>query len=228
MKLNRKNKFMRTLAVIIVLTFVLMPSGALAEQNEFSYVHDPRENPSAMKDVVENPDAVYGFSPDPESERLGTFAEYDWTDPKVVEEAHQTRVAYHESFQSMYDMLFEMRDAGKSIEEMARAVSAERNRLRLEAGKDDPEALAKTKESNLAAYGNEEGPTADSLYEKYGSWEVVIQKAFGTNAGMDACCGLYDEYYELYVELGMIPEQAECDIDAEPSLLPQDAELCAR
>ena len=206
MKLNRVNQFIRILALVLTLTLVSMLFGASAEQYAFLYVHDPRENPYAMEDAIENPDAVYGFSPNPESVRLGTFAEYDWTDPQVVEEARQKRIAYHESFQSMYDMLFEMRDAGKSIEEMARAVSAERNRLRLEACKDDPEALAKSKESNLAKYGREEGPTADFLYEKNGSWEAVIQGAFGTNAGMDACCGLYDEYYDLYVELGMVSE----------------------
>ena len=209
MKLNGKKLFVRILALIVALTCVFMLPGALAEQKAFSYEHDPRENPYAMMDAVENPEAVYGFSPNPESERLGAFAEYDWTDPQIAEKARQTRIEYHESFQSLYDMLFEMRDEGKSIEEMARAVSAERNRLRLESYKDIPEALAKTKESNLAAYGHEEGPTADFLYEKYGSWEAVIQKAFGTNAGMDACCGLYDEYYDLYVELGMIPDSSD-------------------
>lgn len=169
-----------------------------------AYFHDPRENPSAMADIVENPDAVYGFSPDPESSRLGAYAEYDWTDPEVVEKGRQDRIAYHESLNGLYAILFEMRSDGASIEEMARAVSAERNRLRLESYRDDPDGLEKVKKSNLETYGDENGPTADSLFEKYGSWETVIQKAFGTNAGMDACVGLYDDYYSLYVELGMI------------------------
>lgn len=169
-----------------------------------AYIHDPRENPSAMADIIENPDAVYGFSPNPESSRLGSYADYDWTDPEVVEKGRQDRIAYHESLYSMYAMLHEMRDAGKSIEEMARAVSAERNRLRLESYRDDPEGLEKVKKSNLETYGDENGPSADSLFAKYGSWETVMQKAFGTNAGMDACVGLYDDYYTLYIELGMI------------------------
>ena len=104
----------------------------------------------------------------------------------------------------MVDILYRMREEGATIEEMARAVSAERNRLRLESHKDDPEALAKTRSSNLKTYGNEEGPTADSLYEKYGSWATVMQKAFSPNMGMDACCGLYDENYDLYRELGLV------------------------
>ena len=170
----------------------------------FTYEHDPRENPAAMEDIVENPDAVYGFSPDPESPRLGSFADYDWTDPEVVAEAQKERREYHESMDTMTDILYRMRDEGASMEEMARAVSEERNRLRLESYKDDPKGLAEAQERNLKTYGHEEGPTPDQLYEKYGSWTVVLQKAFSPNMGMDACCGLYDEYYWLYIELGYV------------------------
>ena len=170
----------------------------------FTYEHDPRENPAAMEDIVENPDAVYGFSPNPDSPRLGSFADYDWTDPEGVAEAQKERREYHESMDTMTDILYRMRDEGASMEEMARAVSEERNRLRLESYKDDPKGLAEVKESNLKTYGHEEGPTPDQLYEKYGSWTVVLQKAFSPNMGMDACCGLYDEYYWLYIELGYV------------------------
>ncbi len=170
----------------------------------FSYIHDPRENPEAMKDIVENPDAVYGFSPDPESSRLGPYAEYDWTDPKFVAEAQEERRAYHESMDSMTDILYRMREEGASIEEMARAISEERNRMRLASYEGDPEGLAAVKESNLKTYGHEEGPTPDELFQKYGSWTVVMQKSFSSNMGMDACCGLYDEYYWLYIELGYV------------------------
>ena len=170
----------------------------------FAYVHDPRENPEAMADIVENPAAVYGFSPNPDSTRLGTYAQYDWTDPDFVAKAQEERRAYHESMDSMTDILYRMRDEGATIEEMARAVSEERNRLRLASYADDPDGLAQVKESNLKTYGHEEGPTPDELYEKYGSWELVLQKAFSSNMGMDACCGLYDEYYWLYIVLGYV------------------------
>ena len=168
----------------------------------FRYEHDPRENPEAMKDIVENADAVYGFSPDPASDRLGSYAGYDWTDPAFVANAQQERRTYHESMDSMTDILYRMREEGASVEEMARAVSAERNSIRLASYDGDPEGLAKVKESNLKTYGHEDGPTPDQLYEKYGSWTTVLQKAFSPNLGMDACCGLYDEYYWLYIELG--------------------------
>ena len=101
----------------------------------------------------------------------------------------------------MTDILYRMRDEGASIEEMARAVSTERNRLRMETYQDQPDALASLKESNLKTYGHEDGPTPDELFEKYGSWTAVLQKSFSPNLGMGACCGLYDEYYWLYIEL---------------------------
>ena len=175
-----------------------------AEKTEtWRYIHDPAQNLNAMKDIVVNPDAVYGFSPDPESTRLGAYAEYDWTDPVWVAEAQESRREYHKSMESMMDILYRMRDEGATLEEMARAVSTERNVLRLASYKDDPEGLKKLKASNLETYGHEEGPTPDELFEKYGSWQAVLQKAFSPNLGMDAACGLYDENYDLYVELGL-------------------------
>ena len=165
----------------------------------FAYAHDPRENPEAMKDVVENPDAVYGFSPNPESVRLGEYAEaIDWTDPAQVAEARATRQAYFDSMSELYRMIEDMLLEAKPVEEIARAVSQRRNELRLEAYKDDPEGLEVVKKSNLETYGDEMGPTADSLYEKYGSWQTVLEKALSTNIGMDVCLGFYDDYYDFY------------------------------
>ena len=209
-----KNCFRIMLAAILAATVLTGCNQAPVEPEEvipdsqetevFRYVHDPRDNPEAMKDIIEDENAVYGFSPDPESTRLGTFADYDWSDPEFVASAKQEREKYHQEMDSMTDILYRMRDEGASIEEMARAVSEERNRLRLQSYNNDPEGLAKIKESNLETYGHEEGPTPDQLYEKYGSWALVLQKAFSTNMGMDAVCGLYDEYYQLYIELGYI------------------------
>ena len=179
------------------------PQNDAGDKEVFSYIHDPRENPEAMADIIENAEAVYGFSPDPQSQRLGSYAECDWSDPELVAQATAERRAYHESMDSMTDIIYEMRDEGASTEEIARAVSEERNRLRLESYKDDPKRLEEIKKSNLETYGHEEGPLPDELFEKYGSWTAVLQKAFSPNLGMDVCCGLYDEYYWLYIELGL-------------------------
>ncbi len=54
------------------------------------------DNPKAARDIIENPDAVYGFSPNPESTRIGKYADkIDWTNPEQVAVARQTREAYH-------------------------------------------------------------------------------------------------------------------------------------
>lgn len=213
--------------VSVLLAFLLLFSGAAAaeapaaaetatDSTPFTYVHDPRLNPAAMADIVENPAAVYGFSPSPDSTRLGTYAEYDWTDRDLVEKAKVERHAYLESLDTMMEILSWMAQQGSTTEEMARAVSAERNRLRLASYKDNPEGLERVKQSNLETYGHEDGPTPDELYEKYGSWSTVLQKAFSPNMGMDACCGLYDEYYWLYLELGLVEESASYPSEPEP------------
>ena len=112
------------------------------------------------------------------------------------------------------DIVYEMRDEGAALEAIARAVSAERNRVRLASYENDPEELAKVKKSNLQTYGDENGPTPDQMFEKYGSWQNVLVKAFSPNLGMDAVCGLYDDMYDLYVELGLAepdPEEGMTD-----------------
>ena len=172
-------------------------SVSVIQESGFAYEHDPRRNPEAMKDIVVNPDAVYGFSPNPASNRLGNFADaIDWTSSADVAKARAIREAYHERNLNLWEMYSSMKVEGRSTEEIARAVSRQRNLNRL--AELDSENIALTKASNLKTYGSEEGPTADSLYQKYGSWEAVIDGALSTNAGMDACCGLYDDCYPLY------------------------------
>ena len=203
-----------SLLLAAVLLFAAVPAGAEAPDPTpdasmatpvptsalFHYEHDPRENPTAMRDIVINPQAVYGFSPSTaEGSTLKDYADaLDWTDPDQVADARKNRQAYHDSLEELYSMTMSMTKEDQDIETIARAVSRRRNELRLEAEKDNPEALALTKKRNLETYGDEFGPTPDSLYEKYGSWDMVLIKALGTNPGMDACLGFYDEYYYLY------------------------------
>ena len=193
----------RALAALLVIALLAGSSVSVSAAGGFRYIHDPAQNPSAMRDIVADETAVYGYRPTATGS-LAVYADADWSDPGIVEEGRQERIKYHQNIESMYDMLREMQQQGKTTEEIARAVSEERNRLRIESYRDDPEGLAALKESNLKTYGREEGPTPDDLFEKYGSWAVVLQKAFSSNMGMDACCGLYDEYYWLYIELGYV------------------------
>ena len=203
-----KNKSLKKLRIVLALILILSAlcvavSGCTISKRTFKYEHDPRQNPSAMADIVEDPNAVYGFRPSPTGS-LKMYADADWSDPEVVEAGRQERIAYHKSLESMYEMLDEMRNSGDDIETIARAISTRRNELRLAAYDDDPEGLAALKQRNLEKYGHEEGPLPDELYEQYGSWETVLYKAFSANSGMDACLGLYDDYYDLYVAAGQI------------------------
>lgn len=182
---------------IIAVMLLVLPAQVMADT--FHYIHDPMENPKAAKDIVVDPDAVYGYAPSPDSDRLKEYVDYDWSDSEMVEEKRQEREAYHASIQELYDMIASMEAEGASIEDIARAVSNRRNELRLEAYANDPEGLAKVKKSNLEKYGNENGGTAEYYYEKYGSWEVILEKALSTNEGADACLGLYDKYYDTYI-----------------------------
>lgn len=190
-------------SVVSALVLLLMFAGAA--KAAFQYEHDPMQNPDAAADIIVNPDAVYGYSPNPDSGSLRDYAVYDWSDPELVAAGKKDREEYHASVQELYDKLHEMQEAGYEIEEIARVISTRRNEIRLEAYKDDPEGLEIVKKRNLEQYGNELGPTPDSLFEKYGSWETVIKKAFSSNPGMDACLGLYDVMYDTY----LLPDEAE-------------------
>lgn len=205
--------------ITLFLSFILLfPAGcSVAESAPFVYEHDPRQNPAAMRDIVVNPDAVYGFSPRPDGD--STLKEYvdaiDWTNPAQVALARQQRQAYHDNMQELYAMILTMAEQDEDIEAMARAVSRRRNEIRLESYGDDLDGLAAVKKRNLDLYGDEFGPTPESLYEKYGSWDTVLYKALKTNAGMDACTGFYDEMYYLY-DLVQDP-----DVAAEKKPLPE-------
>lgn len=194
------------MACICIITPVKSQADETSEGNGTYYEHDPRLNSKAMEDIVYDPTAIYGFKPDKNSTRLGVYADYDWSDSVVVAKAVDERIAYHIENRTLYTMLETMTNEGKSSEEIGRALCAERNRIRLDSYKDNPEGLAKVKKSNLNKYGNENGPTADSLFEKYGSWDMVILKAFSTNSGMDACLGLYDIKYDDNNRTGQIKE----------------------
>ena len=197
-----KNRKLTVRSLALLLAALLLSAAlALAESAApFAYENDPRDNPDAMRDIVVNPDAVYGFSPSPAEE--STLKEYadaiDWTDAEQVAEAREQRQAYHDSLDELYEMILLMVNEDQDIETIARAVSQRRNELRLESYRDDPEGLETVKKRNLEVYGNELGPTQDDLFAKYGSWEMVLIKALGSNPGMDACLGLYDDYYYLY------------------------------
>jgi hypothetical protein len=144
---------------------------------------------------LENPDAVYGYSPNPSSTRIGKIAnKLDWTDLNQVEIAKKTRQAYHDSNEQMLENLYSQ---GYSTEDIARKMVNERNANRLNSylERGDIEGYEMAKMSNLSTYQNANGPTPESMFEKYGSWQGVIDASVRSNPGMDACVGLYDKYH---------------------------------
>ncbi len=168
------------------------------ETDKFIYAHNPSSNPKVLADAEVNEDAVYGFMPNATGS-LASYRDYNWSNKGFVENAKKIRIEYIETNDKMIKELEnELRNQNKNIEEIARACSNLRNQLRLDAYKDDPEGLAALKQRNLEKYGHEEGPLPEESYEKYGSWERVLEKCYNPNPAMDACCGVYDMYYYLY------------------------------
>ena len=93
----------------------------------FRYEHDPMENPKAAADIVENSEAIYGYSPNPESKRLGVYADaIDWTNEEEVAEARKQREEYHENNKELYQIIQDMLNNGDSLEAIARKVSREK------------------------------------------------------------------------------------------------------
>lgn len=197
------------------MTAIMLFAFALPAYASGYYIHDPMDNPKAAADIIVDPDAVYGYAPNPDSPRLGAYADNDWSDEAFVAQSRQEREDYHASIHELYQIKSDMEAKGKSVEEIARAVSTRRNEIRMESYKDDPKGLEELKESNLATFGNENGGTPEYFYAKYGSWKTVIEKAFSTNAGADALLGLYDKYYDTYfIDAGDDPAPAEDHTEA--------------
>ena len=84
-------------SVVSALVLLLMFAGTA--KAAFQYEHDPMQNPDAAADIIVNPDAVYGYSPNPDSGSLRDYAVYDWSDQELVAAAKQEREEYHASIQ---------------------------------------------------------------------------------------------------------------------------------
>ena len=166
--------------------------------DNFEYIHNPSYLKNVMDDCEYDKNAVFGYKPNTTGS-LKQFAEYNWYDKDTVYQYKEERILYiKHSDERIKSLENELRNENKTIEEIARACSKLRNEIRLEQYKDDPEGLEKIKQRNLEKYGYEDGPKADDLYNQYGSWEIVLSKCYSTNRGMDACCGVYDMYFNLY------------------------------
>ena len=192
----------RLVATLFIFFAASCNNGTTTEK--FQYKNNPSENPLVLRDAIEDPTAVYGYSPNPaDTSKLKEFAnkaEYDWTNPDEVNGYRQRRIEYHQANDTINILIQELEKEGKTAEEIANFAVVLRNINRLNdyINNRDYEGLTTLLERNKSTYGNEFGPTPAAQYEKYGSWETVVEKSKSINAGMDACCGLYDDYYHLY------------------------------
>ena len=89
-------------------------------------------------------------------------------------------------------------DEGYSMDDIAKNMVNERNQNRIDSyiKNGNYEGLEGMYKSNLKEYGNAEGPTYEYMLKKYGSNEEIINSSIKSNLGMDACTGLYDEYFK--------------------------------
>ena len=165
------------------------------ENTKFRYKNNPMDNPKVAKEVEENSDAVYGYSPRKESS-LNKFG-VDWTNQEQVASARAKRMEYLKGMEQkkvkLESEVAKLQNEGMSIEEIARKMSEKRNLDRMQSYIDssNSEGLVAMKERNIQQYGREEGPTPEQLFEKYGSWEEVIYGSVRTSPAMDVLTGLY-------------------------------------
>ena len=163
--------------------------------NNHNYRHNPSDNPKVLKDAYEDPTAVYGYRPR-EDGSLAAFADGDWSDPAYVERARQDRIAYHERNEvDVTRIVSEMRDQGGTNEQIARAVSEYRNQSRLSSYMDDSGNVTDPSGYNQAL---SHCKSYEDLIKGGKTDKEIIESATRGNPAMDACTGLYDDYYDTY------------------------------
>ena len=96
-----KKQFLFFLMALLILSSLGISAFAA---DGFTYQHDPSLNPYAIQDIVADENAVYGFRPS-DAGSLKAYADADWSDHEVVEKGRQERIAYHQSIESMYQIL---------------------------------------------------------------------------------------------------------------------------
>jgi hypothetical protein len=131
---------------------------------------------------------VYGYVPKPGTQFASSPPWPDWTDPEQVAAARGVRLGYHQGLADEVAWVDGMRQKGTSDEDIARELVDIRNKTRMSKYSEDK--LPMLYERNEREYGNKFGPTYESLLDKYGSADQVIQAGTRSNAGMDVLTGV--------------------------------------
>ncbi|TWB09206.1 RHS repeat-associated protein [Nitrospirillum amazonense] len=106
------------------------------------------------------------------------------------EAAKSLRGAYLAGADDISGLALSGRAAGASAEDMARLTVQMRNELKLQIRSQGDWLLARVADvRNLVKYGNRAGPTADQLFEKYGTWDAVLDALNRTNRTVNKMTG---------------------------------------
>jgi len=155
---------------------------------------NPLEDPKVAKQIKEDSSAIYGYSPKA-GKGLDKFG-IDFSDPQQVGSAREKRIEYLENLEKKKAALAEevsaLQKNGMSLEDIARMKVEQRNQNRIDSylQTENLDGLKSMQERNLIEYGRKEGPTADQLFEKKGSWENVIFGSVKSSKAMDVLLGL--------------------------------------
>ena len=167
-----------------------VPKGAGNGGSKMSLLDDPK----IAKDVVADPDAIYGYRPK-QGSSLDQF-DIDWSNADEVAKAKAARLEYLEAMEAKKAKLSAEVDnyltEGKNMREIAEMKVNQRNMDRINSyiERGDYDNLEKLYERNLLEYGQKEGPTVQQLYEKCGSYEDVIYSSVNVNKGMNVILGI--------------------------------------
>ena len=167
-------------------------------RKRFKYQHNPSDNPKVLQNAIEDPNTVYGYRPRSDGS-LASFAtsKYNWDDPVEVAKYRKMRIAYHMKNEGGAQLIVsKMTKKGATKEEIARAVCDFRNQSRINAYIDENGNIFDVNGYRNALH-RAEVRSYDNLIKRK-TPEEIIKSATKGDPAMDACCGLYDEYYHTY------------------------------
>ena len=149
-----------------------------------------------LADAEEDPNAVYGYRPRSDGS-LKKFANKDWSDSQLVENARLERLDYIAKDRAISQLVSDMKKQGYSTEDIARAACDYRNQTRLNSYID---SNGKIIDADGYAVALERMTTRsyDALIQSGKTPEQIIGSSTRTNPAMDACVGLYDDNFNTY------------------------------
>jgi hypothetical protein len=153
------------------------------EARDFSYI--VKEVPH---DLVADTKGVYGYLPKAGSQFSPPKWPVEWSNAEQVAAARKVRLDYHQGLASEKDIVTNLRSKGVSDESIARQIVEMRNQTRM--SKYSPEQLPTLFERNINTYQNPYGPSFESLLNKYGSFQEIINAGTRSNATMDILTGI--------------------------------------